>query len=147
MPVDEGDKVEAGQIVAEIELPEIDQQYAAAVDRSRAQAAQSRALAELLAKGNTTQVAMLQFETDARVAESNVKGLATMKGYQTIRAPFSGRVTARFVDPGALITNAQTNIVSALPMHDDLRRQPAAGLSPTCSSRTCRSSTSATWPR
>ena len=59
---------------------------------------------------------MFQFETDARVAEANVKGLETMKGYQTIRAPFSGRVTARFVDPGALITNAQTNMVSALPI-------------------------------
>ena len=39
-----------------------------------------------------------------------------MKGYQTIRAPFAGRVTARFVDPGALVTNAQTNFVSALPI-------------------------------
>ena len=39
-----------------------------------------------------------------------------MKGYQTVRAPFAGRVTARFVDPGALVTNAQTNITSALPM-------------------------------
>ena len=71
---------------------------------------------ELLAKGNTTQVSMLQFETDARVAEANVKGLETMKGYQTLRAPFAGRVTARYVDPGALITNAQTNYVSALPI-------------------------------
>jgi RND family efflux transporter MFP subunit len=71
---------------------------------------------ELFSKGNTTQVQLLQFETDARVAESNVTGLATMKGYQTIRAPFAGRVTARFVDPGALITNAQTNFVSALPI-------------------------------
>jgi len=114
--VDRGDRVEAGQVVAVIESPEIDQQYAAAVtdlEHKRRNLARSQ---ELLAKGNTTQVAMFQFETDARVAESNVKGLETMKGYQTIRAPFSGRVTARFVDPGALITNAQTNMVSALPI-------------------------------
>ena len=65
---------EAGQVVAQIESPEIDQQYAAAVGRPRAQAAQSRALAELFSKGNTTQVAMLQAETDARVAEDNVEG-------------------------------------------------------------------------
>jgi RND family efflux transporter MFP subunit len=39
-----------------------------------------------------------------------------MKGYQTLRAPFAGRVTARYVDPGTLITNAQTNYVSALPI-------------------------------
>ena len=116
IPVDRGDRVQAGQVVALIESPKIDQQYAAAVtdlEHKRRNLERSR---ELLAKGNTTQVAMLQFETDARVAEANVKGLETMKGYQTIRAPFAGRVTARFVDPGALITNAQTNMVSALPI-------------------------------
>jgi RND family efflux transporter MFP subunit len=114
--VDRGDRVQAGQVVAVLESPEIDQQYAAAVtdlEHKRRNLARSQ---DLFAKGNTTQVAMLQFETDARVAEANVKGLETMKGYQTIRAPFSGRVTARFVDPGALITNAQTNMVSALPI-------------------------------
>jgi membrane fusion protein, multidrug efflux system len=114
--VDRGDRVQAGQIIAVIESPEIDQQYNAAVadlEHKRRNLARSQ---ELLAKGNTTQVAMLQFETDARVAESNVKGLETLKGYQTVRAPFAGRVTARYVDPGTLITNAQTNYVSALPI-------------------------------
>jgi len=114
--VDRGDRVQAGQVIAVIESPEIDQQYNAAVadlEHKRRNLARSQ---ELLTKGNTTQVAMLQFETDARVAESNVKGLETMKGYQTLRAPFSGRVTARYVDPGTLITNAQTNFVSALPI-------------------------------
>jgi len=113
---DRGDRVQAGQVVAVIESPEIDQQYAAAVtdlEHKRRNLARSQ---ELFAKGNTTQVAMFQFETDARVAEANVKGLETMKGYQIIRAPFAGRVTARFVDPGGLITNAQTNMVSALPI-------------------------------
>ena len=70
----------------------------------------------LYEKGNTTQVAMLQAETDALVAENNVAVLATNKSYQTVRAPFAGRVTARFADPGALIGNAQTNYVSAQPM-------------------------------
>jgi membrane fusion protein (multidrug efflux system) len=114
--VDRGDRVEAGQVLAVIESPELEQQYAAAVtdlDHKKRNLERSR---ELLAKGNTTQVATLQFETDFRVSEANANGLATMRGYQTIRAPFAGRVTARFVDLGALITNAQTNIVSALPV-------------------------------
>ena len=59
---------------------------------------------------------MLQFETDARMAQAVIAGLSTMKGYQIIRAPFGGRVTARFTDPGALITNAQTNQVSSQPV-------------------------------
>lgn len=116
LEVDRGDRVQANQIVAVIESPEIDQQYAAAVtdlEHKRRNLARSQ---DLFAKGNTTQVAMLQYETDARVAEANVKGLETMKGYQVIRAPFAGRVTQRFVDQGALVTNAQTNMVSALPL-------------------------------
>jgi RND family efflux transporter MFP subunit len=113
---DRGDRVEGGQVVAQIESPELEFQYAAALtdlEHKRRNLARSK---ELFDKGNTTQVSLLQFETDARVAEANVTVLATTKGYQTIRAPFSGRVTNRFVDPGALVTNAQTNIVSALPV-------------------------------
>jgi RND family efflux transporter MFP subunit len=114
--VDRGDKVEAGQVVALIESPELEFQYNAAVtdlEHKRRNLARSK---ELFDKGNTTQVSLLQFETDARVAEANVTVLATTKGYQTIRAPFAGRVTNRFVDAGALVTNAQTNFVSAQPM-------------------------------
>jgi len=116
MHVDKGDKVEAGQLVAEIESPELDQQYAGAsadLVNKRRNLARLKALYE---KGNTTQVAMLQAETDALVAENNVAVLATNRSYQTVRAPFAGRVTARFADPGALIGNAQTNFVSAMPM-------------------------------
>ena len=116
MHVDKGDKVEAGQLVAEIESPELDQQYAGAsadLVNKRRNLARLKALYE---KGNTTQVAMLQAETDALVAENNVAVLATNRSYQTVRAPFAGRVTARFADPGALIGNAQTNYVSAQPM-------------------------------
>ena len=114
--VDKGDKVEAGQVLAFIESPELDQQYAGAsadlankrrnLDRTR----------ELYSKGIATQVALNQAETDATVAENTVAVLETQRSYQTVRAPFGGRVTARFVDPGALITNAQTNVTSALPM-------------------------------
>ena len=116
MPVDRGDKVEAGQVVAQIEALELEHQYNAAVtdlEHKRRNLVRSR---ELLDKGNTTQVATLQFETDATVAEANVTALATMKDYQILRAPFAGRVTARFVDPGALVTNAQTNFVSSQPV-------------------------------
>jgi RND family efflux transporter MFP subunit len=114
--VDKGDKVEAGQILAEIESPEVDQQFAAAsadlVNKRRTLAR----VKELIAKGNTTQVALQNAETEVTMAENNVGVLATSVSYKTVRAPFAGRVTARFVDPGALVTNSQTNITSAMPM-------------------------------
>ncbi len=114
--VDKGDKVEAGEILAIIESPELDQQFAAASADLAHKRRNLARIKELYAKGNTTQVALYQAETDATVAENNVGVLATSVGYKTVRAPFSGRVTARFVDPGALVTNSQTNITSAMPM-------------------------------
>ena len=116
MHVDKGDKVEAGQILAEIESPELEQQFAAASADLAHKRRNLARIKELYSKGNTTQVALYQAETDATVAENNVGVLATSVGYKTVRAPFAGRVTARFVDPGALVTNSQTNITSAMPM-------------------------------
>ena len=114
--VDKGDKVEAGQILAEIESPELDQQYAAAAADLVNKRRNLERIRGLYDKGNSTQVALYQAETEAAVAENNVAVLATNKSYQTVRSPFTGRVTARFADPGALIGNAQTNYVSAMPM-------------------------------
>jgi len=114
--VDKGDMVEAGAVVAEIESPELEQQYAAASADLAHKRRNLARLRELFAKGNTTQVALLQAETDAAVAENNVGVLATTKSYQIVRAPYAGRVTARFADPGMLVTNAQNNFVNAMPM-------------------------------
>jgi RND family efflux transporter MFP subunit len=114
--VDKGDRVEAGQVLAEIESPEVEQQFAAASADLVHKRRNLARIKELYSKGNTTQVALYQAETDATVAENNVGVLGTSVSYKTVRAPFSGRVTARFVDPGALVTNSQTNITSAMPM-------------------------------
>ena len=114
--VDKGDKVENGQILAEIESPELEQQFAAANADLVHKRRNLARIKELYSKGNTTQVALYQAETDVTVAENNVGVLATSVSYKMVRAPFAGRVTARFVDPGALVTNAQANITSAMPM-------------------------------
>jgi RND family efflux transporter MFP subunit len=114
--VDKGDKVEAGQVLAEIESPELDQQYAAAAADLAHKRRNLVRIKELFTKGSSTQVALFQAETDAAVAENNVGALASQVAYKMVRAPFAGRVTARFVDPGALVTNSQTNITSAMPM-------------------------------
>ena len=144
--VDRGDRVEAGQVVALIKSPEIDQQYAAAVtdlEHKRRNLARSRICSPGATPPRSRCCSSRPTPASPRPTS---RACRRMKGYQTIRAPFPGRVTARFVDPGALITNAQTNMVSALPImtiSDDSRLRVFA----TCSSRTCRSSTSATSPR
>jgi membrane fusion protein (multidrug efflux system) len=44
--------------------------------------------------------------------------VAALGGYQSIRAPFDGVVTARFVDPGALIPAATGSTSSAQPVFE-----------------------------
>jgi RND family efflux transporter MFP subunit len=114
--VDKGDKVETGQVIAQIESPELEQQFTgAAADLANKRRNYER-IKDLNARGISTQVAMNQAETDATVSENTVAALETMKSYQTVKAPFGGRITARYVDPGALVTNAQTNFTSAQPV-------------------------------
>ena len=98
--VDRGDRVQAGQVIAVIESPEIDQQYNAAVtdlEHKRRNLARSQ---ELLTKGNTTQVAMLQFETDARVAEVQRQGSGDHE---------------RLPDPSRAVRRAGDGALSSIP--------------------------------
>lgn len=114
--VDRGDKVKAGQIIAEVDSAETENQYLSALadlDNKKKLAARSR---ELLAKGTASQQASEQAETNERMARALVSQLDTLRSYQTIRAPFDGTVTARFADTGALIQNAGTSQTNALPL-------------------------------
>ena len=114
--VDRGDMVVAGQLLAEIDSPETDNQYASAVsdlDNKRRNAKRAR---DLAATGAKSLQAIEQAETDFRMAESRVAELATLKSYEQIRAPFAGRITARFIDPGALVQNSTSNQTSNQPV-------------------------------
>ena len=57
-----------------------------------------------------------QAAADAAVSKANLEQIGTLKSYEELRAPFSGTVTARYSDPGALIQNAATSQASALPL-------------------------------
>ena len=114
--VDRGDRVKAGQIIAEVDSTETENQYQSAVadlDNKRKLAARAR---ELQVKGTTSIQSLEQAQTNERMAAALVNQLNTLRSYQTIRAPFDGTVTARFADPGALIQNAGTSQTSALPI-------------------------------
>lgn len=116
--VDIGDPVRAGQTLAILDAPEVDQQVAAAeADLQTARA--NRALAastatrwrDLLAKD-----AVSKQETDeklgdlaaksaiANAASANVRRLGALQGFTRLTAPFSGIVTSRSTQVGALVT-------------------------------------------
>jgi membrane fusion protein, multidrug efflux system len=116
IPVDKGDHVSRGHVLAVIEAPELDRQYDAAV----ADAKNKRVFAErekgLVKNGSVAKQDYDSAEAAAQVAEATAQSLKSQKGYEIIRAPFSGTVTARFVDPGALLQSATTAQTSAQPV-------------------------------
>jgi RND family efflux transporter MFP subunit len=117
--VDLGDRVTAGQALATIEAPEVDQelnQARAALEQTRANLTLARSSAvrwkELGAQHavaqqevDEKQAALAAREADVHAAEANVSRLTQLKQYQTITAPFDGVISARNVDVGALITS------------------------------------------
>jgi membrane fusion protein, multidrug efflux system len=116
--VDIGASVKAGQTLAEIEAPDLDQQLLQArADLSSAQA--SAKLSEVtLSRGRSLLVsnAVSQQDVDQRAAdlankqaavhssEANVERLQVLAAYKNVAAPFDGLVTERNTDIGALIS-------------------------------------------
>ncbi len=108
LPVDKGDHVRRGQILAHIESPETDHQVAEAQATLRVRrraAARQRVLAP---SGAASQQDLDQAISDLGVAENELRRVQALQDYEILRAPFDGIVTARFVDPGALLSAAAT---------------------------------------
>lgn len=116
--VDLGDQVKAGQVLAIIDSPEIDQQLLAAqaaLAQAQANAALARATANrwqaLAAKQVVSEqeieeknAAATAAAASARAAEAEVSRLTQLKGFETVTAPFDGVISARGADIGTLIT-------------------------------------------
>jgi RND family efflux transporter MFP subunit len=118
--VDIGTHVEAGQLLAEIDTPELDQE----LDRARALEAQAEA-ALGLAKSTSTRWAGLSktgavsdqeneekqadLKLKAATAESaraEVRRLEKLRSFTSVTAPFAGTITIRNIDSGDLIVAA-----------------------------------------
>ncbi len=106
--VDKGDAVKAGDVLADIEVPELLADRArfkaeaeiAALDYQRAKAAQAKAPDLVLQQ--TVDAA----RSTSDVAQANLDRTDTLLGFTKITAPFSGIITRRLVDPGAFIPAA-----------------------------------------
>ncbi len=110
LTVDKGDLVKAGQLLAEIEVPELladEAQY-----KAEAQVAQTNYQRLAEARQKAPDLVVPQTVDDLRgqweVAQAKLQRTQTLLQYSRITAPFSGVTTARFVDPGAFIPAATT---------------------------------------
>jgi len=114
---DIGAKVKAGQVIAEIEAPDLDQQLLQARADLASQQASAK-LSEATLERRKTLIAsnfVSMQEIDERSADlsnkkaavnsgqANVERLEALAGYKKITVPFDGVVTARDTDVGALI--------------------------------------------
>jgi RND family efflux transporter MFP subunit len=142
--VDIGDQVTAGQLLAEIESPEIDQQLRQAkadlqqsqknldlqkanldlarVTMARYQAADAeRAVAkeavdQSVTAHRTAQAALAAAEANVASNTANVQRLQELTSFERVLAPFTGTVIQRNVDVGALITaGSPTNNTAVAP--------------------------------
>jgi len=114
--VDKGDRVRAGQTLAVIESLETDRDYQslqadAENKRQNARRAEALGAQQLLSARDVEQA-----QADARIADAKLASQAVQRGYQVVKAPFDGTITARFADPGALMQNAANSQSSALPL-------------------------------
>jgi RND family efflux transporter MFP subunit len=108
LTIDKGDAVKEGQLLAEIEVPELladEAQYRAESDVTHTnyqRMAEARQKAPDLVVPQTVDDLRGQWE----VAQAKLQRTRTLLQYSRIAAPFSGIITARFVDPGAFIPAA-----------------------------------------
>jgi RND family efflux transporter MFP subunit len=148
--VDIGDRVQAGQLLAEIDAPELDQQInqaqaaieqaQAALEQAQANLAQGtanrdlaritaerlnklsergispqqdadQAQAQLAAQEASVQAlekAIAAQRSNLAAANANLARLQELQGYRSVKAPFTGVITLRNVDVGALVSTGTT---------------------------------------
>jgi RND family efflux transporter MFP subunit len=132
---DIGSRVQKGELLAEIESPEIDQQLSQAVAaRQQADAALQLARSTLTRWEDLRRTGMVaQQQVDERrsaeaqavatlaAADANVERLRQLQAFKRITAPFSGVITRRNVDVGDLIDAGGSRPLFTLTQTDSLR--------------------------
>jgi len=135
--VDMGAKVEAGQLLAEIETPELDQE----LERARHELAQSEAAlalsritadryAELVTTASVSEQENAEKQADLKLktasvaaGRANVARLEKLQSFGRVTAPFAGTITARKTDVGELVSSSGGKELFRLAQTDKLRVQ------------------------
>jgi membrane fusion protein, multidrug efflux system len=114
--VDKGDIVKKNQVLGIVNSPETSKQYQAALADSQNKHGIANRMKELISRKLVSQQEADQAFSDSDIAEAKLEQMAILKGYEVLRAPFDGTVTARYVDAGILIQDAQNAQTSAQPV-------------------------------
>ena len=130
--VDVGDRVRAGQVLAELEVPELVaqlQEAGASLERARSSHEASHQAYVRLKQASDQRPGMIAAQelddayardrgSEAQVTETEAaqRRASVLSEYSKIVAPFSGVVTKRYADTGALIQAGTSSSTQALPV-------------------------------
>lgn len=120
LTVDKGDAVKAGQVLATLEVPELQADIAKGRAEVKAAEIEVKRLHEARAKSPDLILPQALDDAEAKlaIARAGLERSETLTQFASIKAPFDGIVTARFADPGALATANTTRLLEVT----DLRK-------------------------
>ena len=133
--VDIGDSVTNGQLLAEIDTPEVDQQLAQAraeLDQAKANLSLAKITADrwtdLLKSASVSEQETAEKQSDytlkqadVEAAQANVQRLESLKNFDNVTAPFAGTITLRNTDIGQLVAADSGPELFRLAQTDPLR--------------------------
>ena len=114
--VERGDKVRKGQELAVLESPDLDALVASAQAELTFRRQQLGRVERLASSGRVSVQDREAADEGVKLARAALARAEIQKGYQVLRAPFDGTVTARYADPGALLPAATGSTSSAQPL-------------------------------
>jgi RND family efflux transporter MFP subunit len=116
--VDKGSRVKKGDLLARLESPETDQQVLGARADLQLKTVQAERARKLRPQGFIAQQDLDNAESALQVSRATLQQLIALQAYEQVRAPFDGVVTARYVDPGALVAAGTSSNQSVQPLFD-----------------------------
>ncbi len=130
--VDVGDRVKTGQVLAVLEIPELRaqlQEADASLDRSRSAHETAHSAYERLKQVSDARPGLIaaqeledanardkQAEAQVAQASASLRQYSALSDYSKITAPFTGVITRRYADTGALIQAGTSSNTQAMPV-------------------------------
>jgi RND family efflux transporter MFP subunit len=114
--VDKGARVKAGQLLAIVDSPETDQQVVNAKADLDFRVIENRRFNDMVLYDAASQEQTDQARANYLQAQATLRQMKALQGYERVTSPYDGIITARNLDPGALVATAASSNSSSSPI-------------------------------